>query len=151
MFHKLPFKFEVANALCFVMHFTGLKSMQYLLKYGKSSKSEKKKSSKEAHTNIYVCNSKWLNSALVIAKVSEWFHVNLWLIRTKKLFLFMWWLNKDQSSHVFGDDWCLFEVFLMNTSTSQATIQYLQTFFYFLTLLWLTMVYVSPVQNLRTL
>jgi len=33
---RLPFQLLVANAFYFVMHFTGLKFMQYLLKYGKS-------------------------------------------------------------------------------------------------------------------
>jgi len=34
-FHRLPLQISVANALYFVMHFTGLKYMKYLLKYGK--------------------------------------------------------------------------------------------------------------------
>ena len=36
MFHKFPLHVAIANALCFVMHSTGWKSMLYLLKYGKS-------------------------------------------------------------------------------------------------------------------
>ena len=68
MFHKLPFQFATANALCSVMHFTGWNPCSIywniVIKIWEI---------KNSNTNI---NSNWQ----VIAKVSERFHVNLWLM-----------------------------------------------------------------------
>ena len=73
MFHKLPFQLMEVNASYFIM-FTGLNSMWYLLKYVKSKFEKINK------------NPNWKNTAPVIAKVSECFRVNLWLMKTKQVF-----------------------------------------------------------------
>jgi len=99
MFHRLPLQLSVTNALYFVIHFTGLKSMRYFfsgidgLPFSPSpalgvrylaNQSLKNKNLYREPIQLFAYITLG-NTAPVTAKVSKCFCVNLWLIKIKKL------------------------------------------------------------------